>query len=409
MRGHVFNASAIVVAVALLAAGCDESPSSPELADDALTSNARGGPGTAIDGPFHFDSPVYDIEAAPNGNILVAESVLLGVAVPPPGATSTTTLWEIRTRGQSGKRDIADITTPQGVSISGLASTGSRSAYATRGGVDTGFGAALLHVTPGGTRMVADVQEFETRNDPDAFAIADWKDPACAAAAGFTPGPQSNPYHLTPTTGNTVLVADAAGNTLLRVDRDGEVEVVALFTPPVASGEASDDPDDWLEFPFAAAEDGFCYVQPVPTSVALGPDGAIYVGELTGAGPGALGVSRVWRIEPGTENAVCPSDECETVLSGLTAIIDIAFGPDGDLYVVEYDENGFLAAFPGPPGPDGGTVNRCDVEAGSCEIAEVDGETLADLTFPTAITFDKGGDAWLLENNLASPTVRKLE
>jgi len=52
----------------------------------------------------------------------------------------------------------------------------------------------------------------------------------------------------------------------------------------------------------------------------------------------------VWRIEDGAQNVTCPSDDCEVAISGLTSVIDVAFGPDGDLYVVEYDENGWFAA-----------------------------------------------------------------
>jgi hypothetical protein len=38
--------------------------------------------------------------------------------------------------------------------------------------------------------------------------------------------------------------------------------------------------------------------QSVPTSVALGPDGAWYVGELSGF-PFTPGTARIWRIVPG--------------------------------------------------------------------------------------------------------------
>ena len=141
--------------------------------------------------------------------------------------------------------------------------------------------------------------------------------------------------------------------------------------------------------------------------VPVGENGDIYVGELTGVG--ALGVSRVWRIEPGTTGAVCPGEDCELAVDDrFTSIINMAFGPDGYLYVVEYDEAGWLTSL-GVGTPEGGTVNRCDVEAGTCEVAEIGGESLAGLPFPAAITFDKWGDAWLLENNLLAPTVRKLD
>ena len=66
-------------------------------------------------------------------------------------------------------------------------------------------------------------------------------------------------------------------------------------------------------------------VQAVPTAVAEGPDGWIYAGQLTGA-PFPQGAANVYRVasEGGTP---------EVYASGFTNIIDIAFGPDGNIYV----------------------------------------------------------------------------
>lgn len=399
MRHSLHAAPAFLGMLAVLTAGCAETPAGPESSSQSFTAPSQA---ADVDDPFTFTNPVFDIEAAPNGNILLAETVLGGVA------SGETTLWEIRTRGQGGMRELVEFTTPDGITpINGLAAIGRGNIYAAQGGLDLAENAAVLRVTPGGARVVADIEQFEKDNDPDLQSAAAWKDAACAAASGpFTPGPQSNPFRLTPVSGNTFLLADAAGNTLLRVESNGRVELVALFTPPTEDGSGSTDSEDWLEFPFAGAEDGMCFVQPVPNTVAVADDGSVYVGELTGVG--ALGVSRVWRIEPGTTDAVCPSDDCTVVLDEFTSIIDMAAGPDGFLYVVEYDEAGWLTAF-GAGTPEGGTVNRCDVGAGTCQIAEIGGEKLEGLTFPAALTFDASGDAWLLENNLVEPTVRKLD
>lgn len=402
---------------------CGETPTSTSIPSTDARPSGHGGPGgsggppASADGPFTFEGgPVFDIETVPNGNVLVPETVLGGQD------TGPTTVWEIRTQGPGGKRALVEFTTPGGITpINGLATVGRGSSYAARGGLDLGENAALLHVTPDGAEVAADIEAFEKANDPDKFAIDDWKDPGCAPASGpFTPGPQSNPYHLAATSGNTFLVADAAGNTLLRAKRSGEIETVALFTPPTKADvddAASDEPEDWRSFPFPGAEDGSCYVQPVPDAVATGPDGDIYVGELTGVG--ATGVSRVWRLEPGARGVTCPSNSCEVVAGGFTSILDIAFGPDGHLYVVEFDEAGWLTSV-GVGTPAGGTVNRCDVGSGSCQVAEIGDEELSGLVFPGAITFDRSGTAWLLENTLGLPdaftglgapevtTVRKL-
>jgi len=87
-------------------------------------------------------------------------------------------------------------------------------------------------------------------------------------------------------------------------------------------------------------------------------------------------------------------------------VIDAEFGPDGYLYVVEYEQNGFLAtvapAFGIPLA--GGTVKKCDVNTDSCEIIEGgDGS----LFLPGAITFDKWDNLWLLDNVFA-PIVRQI-
>ena len=69
----------------------------------------------------------------------------------------------------------------------------------------------------------------------------------------------------------------------------------------------------------------------MPTTVALGPDGDLYVGVLTG-GPFTVGLADVYRV---------PADggTPEVAYSGFTNIIDIAFGPDGSLYVLEIARN----------------------------------------------------------------------
>jgi sugar lactone lactonase YvrE len=75
----------------------------------------------------------------------------------------------------------------------------------------------------------------------------------------------------------------------------------------------------------------------VPTSVALGPDGDYYVGQLTGF-PFPIGGANIYRVpaEGGTP---------EIVATGFTHIVDLAFGPDGSLYVLEIATNGLVAAF----------------------------------------------------------------
>src|SRR5205823_1079754 len=156
------------------------------------------------------------------------------------------------------------------------------------------------------------------------------------------------------------LVADAAGNSLLVVDQKGSIDWVATFPE----------------------QDG---AQAVPTSVAIGSDGAYYVGELTGS-PFPTGVSRVWRVEPGARHAACgTSPACSIVVTGRTAIIDLQFGPDGRLYLAQLDDAG-LAAFEGGTGV-GGSVHACNVTTGACE------QIVAGIPMLTAIAF-RGTELW---------------
>jgi len=105
------------------------------------------------------------------------------------------------------------------------------------------------------------------------------------------------------------LVVDAGANALLRVAANGTVETLAVF-PPLPNPTPVGPP----------------MVDPVPTAVARGPDGTLFVGQLTGF-PFVPGLANIYRVVPGQ----APVVHC----SGFKAIIDLTFGPDGSLYVVE--------------------------------------------------------------------------
>lgn len=397
-RAGLILSAALIIAFA----ACDGLPSDADLSSESATpgSTARLAsqgvdPGALKAGPsddvYEFSAPVFDIAAAPNGNIIVAETQPIGL----PGET---TVWEIR---KGGARTLLEIPQPvTGTPINGIEAVGRGNLLVTNGGLDLAAGARLLRVTRGGTKVVADIEAFETQHDPDALVGPQWKTPACEVPGGFSAGPQSNPYHLT-RDGATALVADAAGNSVLAASMSGSVELVAVMTPPVVNGDwlvlsplSAAFPDD----PDAVGVD--CYVQPVPTSVAVGRHGDYYVGELTGVTPGdfgapnspSTGLSRIWRIDEGARNVVCPSAACEEVFSGFTSIMDVAIGPDGMLYVVEADENGWFAASVLGSAA-GGTINRCDVASQSCQ------PIASNLSFPSAIAFDKWGGLWVVEHD----------
>ncbi len=159
---------------------------------------------------------------------------------------------------------------------------------------------------------------------------------------------ESNPNGLALLPGGGVLVADAAANDLLKVDTGKRITTVARFKP-----ESAPWPDG---LPFPGPPPGTpVLVEAVPTAVAIGPDGAWYVSELKGF-PFPKSASRIWRIEPGSTNAVCDPESpdtgpCRTVATGFTSVIDLAFGRDGTMYVLEIVKEGLLdvEVFGGPP------------------------------------------------------------
>lgn len=345
-------------------------------------------------GPFEFSAPVYDIAATPDGSLLVGINNGENRSVQLIKNGEITTLAEIDSE----------------TDIQGVAAIGAGNAFVTTGGGDLAQHGELYRVSKGNSRMVADLAAFERQNDPDAYEGLQWKNQLCEAVDGFSAGPQNNPYNVVAQTGSTALVADAAGNTILSAKTNGSIDWKAIFTPPV------DENGDWIVRWTTESETGeaiSCYVQPVPTSIALGPDGYMYVGELTGAVSEEdglpIGLSRVWKIPADANNVVCSEDSgpCEVLIDGLTSVIDLAIGPDGLLYVVEFDENSWIASFvPGLAA--GGTITAYDLEGNLVEVVA------SGLSFPSAITFDKKGTLWLLENNNIglpgkTPTIRQLE
>ena len=149
---------------------------------------------------------------------------------------------------------------------------------------------------------------------------------------------ESNPFGLAALGKRHALVVDAAGNDLIRVGKDGSAVTVARWTREDQSTAHLGDAQLPPTLPAEA----------VPTTVAIGPDGYAYVGQLVGF-PGTPGAAKIWRVNPWTENAVCSLDRsvakgCRPWKGGFTAIFDMAFNPwTGRLYVYELAKDGFTA------------------------------------------------------------------
>ena len=301
---------------------------------------------------FDFTTPVFGLATAPDGSLLVADA---GAGVVELRKGEGNLVAELPLVA-----DIAPIGRGDMFAITGLDDPSDPGETAQK----------LFRVSHGSTREIADLFAFEEMVNPDGGHI------------------DSNPFDVAALNGGKALVADAGGNSLLIVDQQGNVDWVATLPNQFVS---TDNAKNLVgcPTPVPGFED-ICFLPPmmpaeaVATSVAIGPDGAYYVGELKGF-PAPTGMSQVWRIEPGTLHAECgTSPACTVVADGFTSIVDLTFGPDGTLYVVEMDEASW-AAVEFQLGGLGGTVNACDSSSWTCSVVATG------LPIPIAAAVDREG------------------
>lgn len=131
----------------------------------------------------------------------------------------------------------------------------------------------------------------------------------------------SNPYGVLAEK-RGVFVADAGANALYVVRGKWNTSLVTAFPRTQNPAECRIPVGPGVVGPPAPPSS-----EPVPTTVARGPDGALYVGELTGF-PFCAGAARIWRVQEGQAPTVH--------LTGFKSIIDMAFARDGTLYVLQY-------------------------------------------------------------------------
>lgn len=118
----------------------------------------------------------------------------------------------------------------------------------------------------------------------------------------------SNPFDFSIQQDGSIVTVDTGANDVLRLSNDRtSVQALTVFRDRTVGG---------IE------------IEPVPSSLATGPDGAYYIGELTG-NPYPEGEARIYRLEEiGGEPTV--------FADGFTQIIDLTFDQNGNLYVLEY-------------------------------------------------------------------------
>lgn len=120
------------------------------------------------------------------------------------------------------------------------------------------------------------------------------------AVSGAAPNDESNPWGVAVASDGVVYVTDAAANSLLRIDPRVSPASIAVHA---RLGE-----------------------NPVPTGIALGPDGALYVA-LFGPLPHPAGAGSIVRVDD--------AGSVTSVVAGLTMPVGVGFEPDGHLLVLE--------------------------------------------------------------------------
>jgi plastocyanin len=190
----------------------------------------------------------------------------------------------------------------------------------------------LSRVTPDGKLVgVADVGKFNTDNPPP-------KENGDAVPLG-------NPYDMV-AVGDHLFISDGNYNSIIEATpATGELRLLKYFRP-----------------------------DPTTVGLAVGPEGDIYVAQY-GNAPYLPGSGRIDRITP-------DGKVTQGVVTGLTTPIDMAFAPDGTMYVLQY-----AARF------NAKKLRYVENTGGLFRIAK-DGSKHAvveHMMFPTALTFGKDG------------------
>jgi hypothetical protein len=205
---------------------------------------------------------------------------------------------------------------------------------------------------------------WSVRADVTGFAAAHPQDPG---TIGGPPGEnvyESNPYDIVPYAGG-FAIADAAANDVLYLSPQGGLSLVSrLPTTPqtVPAGILGPDPVT-------------IDAQAVPTSLAVGPDGALYVATLPGF-PALAGTAKVYRLRSGQQPVA--------VVTGLTEVTDISFDRQGRLLVLEYNTGGGLA----PPTTPGALLRVS--RTGAVSTLPVDG-----LSGPTGLAVGRDSTVYI--------------
>jgi hypothetical protein len=203
--------------------------------------------------------------------------------------------------------------------------------------------------------------------------------PQTPAALGGLPGEtlyDSDPHDMVPYRGG-FAIADAAANDVVWVHGSGQVTLLARLptrTETAPAGTLGPGPPTMN-----------IRAQAVPSSVAVGPDGALYVGLLRGV-PALPGTAEVDRIVPGQAP--------QPVVTGLTRVSGIAFDAQGRLDILESSTSGGAA---GPAST--GALLRATLHGSKPATATDLG--VRGLSAPVGLAVSKAGTAYITNDTSA--------
>jgi hypothetical protein len=218
--------------------------------------------------------------------------------------------------------------------------------------------ATLFVKAPGEPRRrLANLERYERRHNPDGQTQFD-------PNTGEPLDALSNPFAVLGRRGpGFVFVADAGANAVLSVSKTGRVRT--FFVPPlVTTGACKNRPNNHPSDPKGC--------DPVPTGLAYGPRGRLYVSTLSGEAPRQ---GRVYVLNSRTGRVV-------DVIRGFTAPTGVAVGPWGAVYVSELLHN--APEGDPPPGFDPSKVGRI------VRVARDGSRTRAAVTMPIGLSWHDG-------------------
>lgn len=209
-----------------------------------------------------------------------------------------------------------------------------------------------VDIATGSMQTIADIGAYEQSNNPDPY----WVD--------------SNLGGLAVASDGMLYVADAGGNAVYKVDpTTGELSVFSVIPGlPVPDVQNPD-------------RGGRAENDPVPTDVALAPDGGVYVSLLSGAiGWGTPGGAKVIQI--------AADGTITDAITDLNLVVSVATAADGSIVVSQISENFFAQ----PPAP--GVVATGSVGGAATPV-------VSNLPFPYGVAVADDGALYIAINSTA--------